>query len=77
MTSHWPSELQFNPNIRITPLVLKFHEPGHKAEEHEQFSFNLTEGVGLSDGECPERIWAGHNALGNSTKTAGLVHGRT
>ncbi|KAK0227744.1 hypothetical protein IW262DRAFT_1445677 [Armillaria fumosa] len=71
MTSHWPSELRFNPDIRITPLVLKFHEPGHKVEEHEQFSFNLAEGVGLSDGECPERIWAGHNALGNSTKTAG------
>ncbi|KAK0484271.1 hypothetical protein EDD18DRAFT_1311853 [Armillaria luteobubalina] len=56
---------------RITPLVPKFHEPGHKAEEHEQFSFNLAEGVGLSDGECPEQIWASHNALGNSTKTAG------
>ncbi|KAK0220577.1 hypothetical protein IW262DRAFT_1448720 [Armillaria fumosa] len=71
MTSNWPSELRFNPDIRITPLIPKFHEPGHKAEEHEQFSFNLAEGVGLSDGECPERIWAGHNALGNSTKTAG------
>ncbi|KAK0209697.1 hypothetical protein IW262DRAFT_1302151 [Armillaria fumosa] len=63
--------LRFNPDIRITPLVLKFHEPGHKVEEHEQFSFNLAEGVGLSDGECPEQIWAGHNALGNSTKTVG------
>ncbi|KAK0433673.1 hypothetical protein EV421DRAFT_1892883 [Armillaria borealis] len=71
MTLHWPSKLQFNPDIRITPLVPKFHKPGHKAEEHEQFSFNLTEGVGLSDGECPKRIWAGHNALGNSTKTVG------
>ncbi|PBK67336.1 hypothetical protein ARMSODRAFT_989178 [Armillaria solidipes] len=56
---------------RISPLVPKFHEPGHKAEEHEQFSFNLTEGVDLLDGECPERIWVGHNALGNSTKTVG------
>ncbi|KAK0214468.1 hypothetical protein IW262DRAFT_1450136 [Armillaria fumosa] len=71
MTSHWPSKLRFNPDIRITPLVPKFHEPGHKVEEHEQFSFNLAEGVGLSDGECPEWIWAGHNALGNSTKTVG------
>ncbi|KAK0475296.1 hypothetical protein EDD18DRAFT_1367223 [Armillaria luteobubalina] len=71
MTSHWPSNLRFNPDIRITPLIPKFHKPGHKAEEHEQFSFNLTEGVGLLDGECPEWIWASHNALGNSTKTVG------
>ncbi|KAK0467694.1 uncharacterized protein EV420DRAFT_1616586 [Desarmillaria tabescens] len=55
----------------VTPLVPKFHEPGHKAEDHEQFSFNLAEGAALSDGECPERIWAPHNILGNSTKTAG------
>ncbi|KAK0495266.1 hypothetical protein EDD18DRAFT_1310020 [Armillaria luteobubalina] len=55
----------------ITPLILKFHKPGHKVEEHEQFSFNLAEGVGLSDEECPKRIWVSHNALGNSTKTAG------
>ena len=38
---------------------------------HEQFSFNLCEGVGHTDGECPERIWAPHNPLGNSTKTMG------
>ncbi|KAK0485564.1 hypothetical protein EDD18DRAFT_1311691 [Armillaria luteobubalina] len=61
----------FNPDIRITPLIPKFHEPGHKVEEHKQFSFNLAEGVGLLDGECPKWIWASHNALGNSTKTAG------
>ncbi|PBK58710.1 hypothetical protein ARMSODRAFT_1028038 [Armillaria solidipes] len=72
MTSHWPANLQFNPDIQITPVVPKFHEPGHKQEGHEQFSFNLVSGVGLSDGECPERIWAAHNALGNSTKMAGL-----
>ncbi|SJL18317.1 uncharacterized protein ARMOST_21903 [Armillaria ostoyae] len=71
MTSHWPANLWFNPDIRITPIIPKFHEPGHKQEGHEQFSFNLVFGVGLSDGECPERIWAAHNALGNSTKMAG------
>ncbi|KAK0456981.1 hypothetical protein EV421DRAFT_1887058 [Armillaria borealis] len=71
MTSHWPANLRFNPDIRITPVVPKFHEPGHKQEGHKQFSFNLVFGVRLSDGECPERIWAAHNALGNSTKTAG------
>ncbi|PBK65438.1 hypothetical protein ARMSODRAFT_978246 [Armillaria solidipes] len=71
MTSHWPANLWFNPDIRITPVVPKFHEPDHKQERHEQFSFNLVSGVRLSDGECPERIWAAHNALGNSTKMAG------
>ncbi|KAK0211417.1 hypothetical protein IW262DRAFT_1450620 [Armillaria fumosa] len=63
--------ISYDIACQITPLILKFHEPGHKVEEHEQFSFNLAEGVGLSDGECPEWIWVGHNALGNSTKTAG------
>ncbi|KAF8201853.1 hypothetical protein BJ912DRAFT_1054145 [Pholiota molesta] len=44
---------------------------GHNDKNHEQYSFNHVVGVGNTDGECPERAWAGHNGLGNATKTQG------
>ncbi|RDB23287.1 hypothetical protein Hypma_009705 [Hypsizygus marmoreus] len=53
------------------PGIPKLHEPAHQQEGHEVYSFHNIPGVGLTDGECPERIWAGHNMLGNSTKTQG------
>jgi hypothetical protein len=43
----------------------------HVATNHQVYSLNYIRGVGLSDLECPERVWAGHNAIGNSTKTQG------
>ncbi|KAF8190121.1 hypothetical protein BJ912DRAFT_850355, partial [Pholiota molesta] len=59
------------PHVVTRPLIPKFHEPAHAEKDHEQFSFNLAVGVGNSDGEVPERVWAGHNGLGGSTKTSG------
>ncbi|KAF8201858.1 hypothetical protein BJ912DRAFT_1054149 [Pholiota molesta] len=70
MTS-WPQEIQLPPNVTTTPLIPKFHEPAHNDKNHEQYSFNHVVGVGNTDGECPERAWAGHNGLGNATKTQG------
>lgn len=67
----WPVELRPRPGLHIRPLIPKFHEPAHKDKDHEQYSFNYAEGVGLTDGECPERVWSGHNSLGSSTKTTG------
>ncbi|KAF9471895.1 hypothetical protein BDN70DRAFT_819429 [Pholiota conissans] len=67
----WPQDIRLPYQISITPLIPKFHEPAHKDKNHEQYSFNLVAGVGNSDGECPERAWAGHNGLGNATKTQG------
>lgn len=70
--SHWPIHIKPKDEVHLTPLIPKLHEPGHKQSKgHEQFSFNLCHGCGLTDGECPERIWAAHNGLGNSTKTMG------
>ncbi|KAF9472815.1 hypothetical protein BDN70DRAFT_818108 [Pholiota conissans] len=66
-----PSELRLDPSIETRPLIPKFHEPAHDEKNHEQFSFNFAVGVGKSDGEVPERVWAGHNGLGGSTKTQG------
>lgn len=69
--SHWPEEIKPAPEKQLQPLIPKLHEPGHKKANHEQYSFNFAPGVGQTDGECPERIWAAHNALGNATKTQG------
>jgi hypothetical protein len=67
----WPTELHLGSNVETRPLIPKFHEPAHAEKNHEQFSFNFATGVGKTDGEVPERIWAGHNGLGGSTKTQG------
>lgn len=67
----WPEELQPRMGLNLRPLIPKFHEPAHLEKSHKQYSFNLAEGVGLSDGECPERLWGSHNALAGSTRTTG------
>ncbi|PPQ76365.1 hypothetical protein CVT24_008805 [Panaeolus cyanescens] len=52
--------------------IPKLHEPMHnQTENHQQYSLNFIPGAGFSDLETPERVWSGHNALGNSTKTQG------
>ncbi|KDR64862.1 hypothetical protein GALMADRAFT_82591, partial [Galerina marginata CBS 339.88] len=59
---HWPEDIKPKEGVSIEPLIPKLHDAGHKkTKNHEQFSFNLFKGVGLTDGECPERIWAPHN----------------
>ena len=72
INSDWPDEIKPKQGLHIRPLIPKLHEPAHERAGHEQYSFNYGVGVGNTDGECPERIWSGHNALGNSTKTQGL-----
>ncbi|KJA18008.1 hypothetical protein HYPSUDRAFT_115767, partial [Hypholoma sublateritium FD-334 SS-4] len=67
----WPKELRPRAGLNLRPLIPKFHEPAHLEKGHEQYSFNLAEGVGLSDGECPERVWGSHNPLAGSTRTMG------
>lgn len=69
----WPKHLD-TPDLAktmLTPAIPKLHEPMHEAANHQQYSLNYIVGVGLSDFETPERVWAGHNSLGNSTKTHG------
>lgn len=50
----WPAELCLQPHVETWPLIPKFHEPAHNEKNHEQYSFNLTVGVGKSNGEVPE-----------------------
>lgn len=67
----WPQDLKLRPGMNLRPFIPKFHAPAHKEEDHEQYSLNLAEGAGMTDGEAIKRVWAPHNALANSTKTAG------
>ncbi|KAF9540711.1 hypothetical protein CPC08DRAFT_650802 [Agrocybe pediades] len=71
MTSHWPDELKIPESTKLTPAIPKLHEPAHQSKNHEMYSLNYLPGVGMSDCECPERVWGPHNALGNSNKTQG------
>jgi hypothetical protein len=73
MQDHWPDDLKVLSSVKLTPAVPKLHEPMHEAANHEVYSLNFIPGVRASDLECPEWFWAGHNALGNSTKTQGPV----
>ncbi|KAL0565292.1 hypothetical protein V5O48_016736 [Marasmius crinis-equi] len=69
--AQWPEAVQRPNDLSMTPAIGKLHEPGHKQVDHQKFSLNLIRGVGYTDGESLERIWAAHNALSNSTKTMG------
>lgn len=71
MTENWPDELKEEKNINIISAIPKLHIAMHERGAHEAYNFNYIPGVGLTDGECPERIWAPHNILGNATKTQG------
>lgn len=71
MNDHWPIDIRAKDGVTMVPAIPKMHEPAHGKANHEKFSLNFIPGVGLSDLEGPERIWAAHNALGNSTKTQG------
>ncbi|KZP08329.1 hypothetical protein FIBSPDRAFT_914302 [Athelia psychrophila] len=52
-------------------LIPKFHLPAHVERCQTSFSFNLTRGVGQTDGEAPERVWANINPLLSSAKRMG------
>ncbi|KAF9536497.1 hypothetical protein CPC08DRAFT_652100, partial [Agrocybe pediades] len=71
MNEHWPPELRITSSTKLIPAIPKLHEPMHQTKGHQVFSLNYIPGVGLTDCECPERVWGPHNCLGNSTKTQG------
>ncbi|KAF7967079.1 hypothetical protein HWV62_35917 [Athelia sp. TMB] len=52
-------------------LVPKFHLPAHVQACQTSFSFNLTCGVGRTDGEAPERGWSNINPVSSSVKAMG------
>ena len=71
MDEHWPSDLKIPSSMKLIPAIPKLHEPMHSCKNHDQYSLNFIPGVGKLDMETLERVWVGHNALGNSTKAQG------
>ncbi|KAL0564016.1 hypothetical protein V5O48_018041 [Marasmius crinis-equi] len=69
--TEWPAAAFVRRVLSVIPGVGKLHEPGHKQEEHQQYSLNYIRGAANTDGEAQERIWAEHNKLGNLTRTMG------
>src|SRR4051794_8086919 len=68
----YPARLQLDrEHLHIKFLAPKFHLPAHVASCQTAFSFNLTKGVGRTDGEVPERGWADVNRVASSTKEMG------
>ncbi|KAF6758787.1 hypothetical protein DFP72DRAFT_807241 [Ephemerocybe angulata] len=61
------------PKFLVVLLVLipKFHLPAHVEYCNRTYSFNLTKGVGRTDGEAPERGWSRMNAVAKSTAEMG------
>jgi hypothetical protein len=69
---HWPATLRIPASTKLIPVIPKLHTPMHGCKNHQQFLLNFIPGVGKLDTETPEHVWAGHNGLGNATKTQGL-----
>ena len=68
----YPAHLQLDrEHLHIKFLVPKFHLPTHVVSCQTAFSFNLTKGVGRTDGEVPERGWADVNRVASSMKEMG------
>ncbi|KAG6825678.1 hypothetical protein H0H92_002841 [Tricholoma furcatifolium] len=68
----YPRGLQASSSIKeITFLVPKFHLPAHIEECNLSYSFNLTRGMGRTDGEAPEHGWVNINPIAQSTKEMG------
>jgi hypothetical protein len=68
----FPDNFQVNLDEKfVTFLVPKFHLPAHVDKCQTAFSFNLTRGVGRTDGEAPERGWSDINPLSSQTKQMG------
>lgn len=59
---------------KIISLVPKWHAFAHTGVCRWLNSFYYTPGVGMTDGEAPERRWAILNAIGRSTREMGPGH---
>ncbi|KAF6747236.1 hypothetical protein DFP72DRAFT_821976 [Ephemerocybe angulata] len=66
-----PASLRPSSLKLLMVLIPKFHLPAHVEYCNRTFSFNLTKGVGRTDGEAPERGWSRMNAVAKSTAEMG------
>ena len=69
----FPPEEALSNNVKLVLfLIPKFHLPEHIEACNLQYLFNLTKGIGRTDGEAPEWGWANINPAAQSTKEMGL-----
>jgi hypothetical protein len=66
---HW--QVDHEGKISVVFLIPKFHLPAHIQYCHNNFSWNLTKGVGRTDGECIERGWSVGDPLATSVREMG------
>jgi hypothetical protein len=66
-----PPELQPIHLAAFIVLIPKFHLPAHIEYCNRTYSFNLTPGVGRTNGEAPECGWSRLNAVAKSTAEMG------
>jgi hypothetical protein len=67
-----PSTYHLDHNSKtINFFIPKFHLPAHIEPCQIDFSFNLSQYVGWTDGEAPECGWANINPITSSTKEMG------
>ena len=70
----YPHHIQITPKRKVIIfLVPKFNLPAHTASCQTGLSFNLTPGVGQTDGEAPECGWANINPIATQTRQMGLT----
>lgn len=67
----WPECLQIPKHVHVHAIILKLQFQSHHDKNHAQHCLHWMLGVGQCDCKGLEKIWAGHNALGNSTKSQG------
>ncbi|EKM49243.1 uncharacterized protein PHACADRAFT_33556 [Phanerochaete carnosa HHB-10118-sp] len=67
-----PDHLQIElPKEEVRYAIPKYHFNGHKEERHNQFSFNLKQGIGRTDGEKVKHEWSRFDTVASSTQEMG------
>lgn len=68
----FPCHLHIDLSVgEIRYAIPKYHFNVHKEKGHNQFSLNLMEGVGRTDGEEVERNWSQHDGTAANTREMG------
>ncbi|KAI0730475.1 hypothetical protein C8Q76DRAFT_613044 [Earliella scabrosa] len=68
------SSIQLSRMPWTIPAIGKFHAPAHTVTCRCKYSYNYLPGVGMTDGEAAERIWAVLNNLAARTKEMSSGH---
>lgn len=68
----WDEHLKIPCSVKLVSVISKFHHAAHQEEGHHRFDCKLVQGLGKSDCEGCEQVWAVNNGAAASTKPMGL-----